>query len=233
MLKMFAYGALQKGGYMRSPGLNDQWLKHIMKISWFHIVAVVWLWPPSANLLDMLVVGVSLVSIIFSDRCPIFTCPSLTIFPCPFRCPSLLVHVIDHLCLPIFDLPNFTSPSLWPSLLVQCPCPWRPPQRWSSVRLEDLACVSCPQTSSSNSESQGAENCHSGGFSFNQNCQEEGGGLGSIPHACRKNMLHIFDKGKGVFSLESYPREFGFLQQYHFNGIQERKKERTNFRDIN
>ena len=215
MLKMFAYGALQKGGYMRSPGLND-WR------TWWRfpdfIVAVVFLlWHPSANLLDMLVVGVSLVSIIFSDRCPIFTCPSLTIFPSPFRCPSLLVHVIDHLCLSIFDqlnlsifdhlyssiwppllvhfiaplclsifdLPILTSPCLWSSLLVHlfiftcpcpwpsllvhlttftCPCPWRPPQRWSSVRLEDLACLSCPQTSASNSESQGPENCHSGGF---------------------------------------------------------------------
>ena len=38
-LKMFAYGALQKGGYMRSP----------------------------ANLLDMVVVGVSIISIVFSD----------------------------------------------------------------------------------------------------------------------------------------------------------------------
>ena len=225
MLKMFAYGALQKGGYMRSPGLND-WR------TWWRfpdfIVAVVFLlWHPSANLLDMLVVGVSLVSIIFSDRCPIFTCPSLTIFPSPFRCPSLLVHVIvllclymsltifacpchcpsllvhviDHLCLSIFDhlnlsifdhlyssiwppllvhfiaplclsifdLPILTSPCLWSSLLVHltiftCPCPRRSPQRWSSVRLEDLACLSCPQTSASNSESQGPENCHSGGF---------------------------------------------------------------------
>ena len=198
MLKMFAYGALQKGGYMRSPGLND-WR------TWWRfpdfIVAVVWLWHPPANLLDMLVVGVSLVSIIFSDRCLIFTCPSLTIFPSPFRCPSLLVHVIDHLCLSIFDqlnlsifdhlyssiwppllvhfiaplclsifdLPILTSPCLWSSLLVHltiftCQCLWRPPQRWSSVRLEDLACLSCPQTSASNSESQGPENCHSGGF---------------------------------------------------------------------
>ena len=65
-----------------------EWRRTLWRFPDF-IVAVVWLWHPSANLLDMLVVGVSLVSIIFSDRCSIFTCPSLTIFPCPFRCPFL------------------------------------------------------------------------------------------------------------------------------------------------
>ena len=130
MLKMFAYGALQKGGYMRSPGLND-W-RTWWRFPDFIVAVVFWLWHPSANLLDMLVVGVSLVSIIFSDRCPIFTCPSLTILTCR----SLIIFTLpfDHLYLSI-SLPLFACPylicqssllpafdhlysSIWPSFLV-------------------------------------------------------------------------------------------------------------------
>ena len=224
MLKMFAYGALQKGGYMRSPGLNDwrTWWRFpdfIVALVFFIVTPLSksfghargWSLPRVNHIQRQ----VSHLHLSIFDHLSFSI--SLPLFACPCHCPSLLVHVIDHLCLSIFDhlnlsifdhlyssiwppllvhfiaplclsifdLPILTSPCLWQSLLVHliiftcpcpwpsllvhlttftCPCPWRPPQRWSSVRLEDLACLSCPQTSASNSESQGPENCHSGGF---------------------------------------------------------------------
>ena len=187
-----------------------EWLKNMMKISWFHCCCCFFIVTPlsksfghargwSLPRVNHIQRQVSHLHLSIFDHLSFSI--SLPLFACPCHCPSLLVHVIDHLCLSIFDhlnlsifdhlyssiwppllvhfiaplclsifdLPILTSPCLWSSLLVHltiftCPCPRRSPQRWSSVRLEDLACLSCPQTSASNSESQGPENCHSGGF---------------------------------------------------------------------
>ena len=111
-----------------------EWLKNIMKISWFHCCCCLIVTPLSKSF----------------GHARGWSLPRVNHIQ--WQVPQLHLSIFDHLSLSM-SLTTFT-----------CPCHWRSPQRWSSVRLEDLACVSCPQTSSSNSESQGPENCHSGGF---------------------------------------------------------------------